>query len=100
MTADPIKTTGSAPDPAMCEAFLTACRHVEGRALEWLTKDNGITPEVVIALASRERTGQVFHLAEQIRVILDKVAGSLNPEAKDFDKTVRELFPILIDPKV
>ena len=28
-----------------------------------------------------------------IRVILDAAAKSLNPEAKDFDKNIRELFP-------
>ena len=33
--------------------------------------------------------------AELIRAILDTAAGSLNPEAKGFDKTVRDLFPIL-----
>jgi hypothetical protein len=48
-----------------------------------------------VSLAIREKTGQVVHRAELIRAILDKVAGSLNPDAKDFDKTVRELFPIL-----
>ena len=48
-----------------------------------------------VALAIREKTGQVVHRAELIRAILDKAAGSLNPEAKDFDKTVRELFPVL-----
>jgi len=30
-----------------------------------------------------------------IRAVLDKAAGSLNPEAPDFDKNVRELFPLL-----
>jgi len=48
-----------------------------------------------VSLAIRERTGQVVHRAELIRAILDKYAGALNPEAKDFDKMVRELFPIL-----
>ena len=48
-----------------------------------------------VALAIREKTGQVVHRAELIRAILDKVAGSLNPEAPDFDKAVQELFPIL-----
>ena len=50
---DPIKTTGPAADPAIYEAFLTACRPVEGRPLEWLTKDKGIAPDVVIALGLR-----------------------------------------------
>lgn len=48
-----------------------------------------------VALAIRERTGQAVSRAELIRAILDKAAGSLNPEAKDFDKNVRGLFPIL-----
>ena len=48
-----------------------------------------------VALAIRERTGQAVSRAEMIRAVLDKAAGSLNPEAPDFDKNVRELFPIL-----
>lgn len=48
-----------------------------------------------VALVIRERTGQAVSRAELIRAILDKVAGSLNPEAKDFDKNVRDLFPVL-----
>ena len=47
------------------------------------------------SLAIRERTGQAVSRAELIRAILDTAAGSLNPEAPDFDKTVRALFPIL-----
>ena len=50
---DPVKTTGPAADPAIYEAFLTACRPVEGRALEWLTKGKGVKEEVVIALGLR-----------------------------------------------
>jgi hypothetical protein len=48
-----------------------------------------------VALVIRERTGQAVSRAELIRAILDKAAGSLNPKAKDFDKNVRGLFPIL-----
>ena len=48
-----------------------------------------------VALVIRERTGQAVSRAELIRAVLDKAAGSLNPEAPDFDKNVRELFPIL-----
>lgn len=48
-----------------------------------------------VALVIRERTGQAVSRAELIRAIVDKVAGSLNPEAKDFDKTIRDLFPVL-----
>jgi hypothetical protein len=40
-------------DSTPYEAFLTACRPVGGRALDWLTKDKGIAPEVVIALGLR-----------------------------------------------
>ncbi|MDZ4242251.1 MAG: hypothetical protein U1D99_05445 [Candidatus Omnitrophota bacterium] len=47
------------------------------------------------ALVIRERTGQAVSRAELIRAVLDKAAGSLNPEAPDFDKTIRGLFPIL-----
>ncbi len=48
-----------------------------------------------VALTIRERTGQAVSRAELIRAILDKVAGALNPEGPDFDKNVRDLFPIL-----
>ena len=48
-----------------------------------------------VALAIRERTGQMVHRAELIRAIVDKAAGGLNPDAPDFDKTVRDLFPVL-----
>lgn len=48
-----------------------------------------------VALAIRERTGQAVSRAELIRAILDNVAGSLNLEAPDFDKTIRGLFPVL-----
>lgn len=48
-----------------------------------------------VALAIRERTGQAVSRAELIRAILDAGAGALNPEGKDFDKTIRGLFPVL-----
>ena len=41
-----------------------------------------------IALAIRERTGEAVSRAELIRAILDAAAGSLNPEAPDFSKTI------------
>ena len=51
--AGPGGKAGSAPDPAVYDAFLTACRPVEGAALDWLTKDKGIAPEVVEACRLR-----------------------------------------------
>ena len=50
---DPVKTTGPAADPAIYEAFLSACRPVEGRALDFLIRDKGVKEEVVIALGLR-----------------------------------------------
>ena len=50
---DPVKTTGPAADPAIYEAFLTACRPVESRALDFLIRDKGVAEEVVIALGLR-----------------------------------------------
>jgi len=47
------------------------------------------------ALVIRERTGQAVSRAELIRALVDAAAGSLNTEAPDFDKNIRELFPIL-----
>lgn len=46
-------------------------------------------------LVIRERIGQAVNRAELIRAILDKAAGSLNPKAKDFDNSIRELLPNL-----
>ena len=46
-------------------------------------------------LVIRERTGQSVNRAELIRAILDKAAGSLNPETKDFDKNIRGLLVFL-----
>ena len=45
------------------------------------------------ALVIRERTGQAVSRAAMIRAVLDKVAGSLNPDAPNFDENIRELFP-------
>lgn len=42
-----------APDPAIYEAFLSACRPVEGAALDWLTTNKGVAPEVVAGLGLR-----------------------------------------------
>lgn len=50
---DSIKTTGPAADPAVYDAFLTACRPVEGRALDFLIRDKGVAPDVVVALGLR-----------------------------------------------
>jgi DNA primase len=50
---DPVKTTNPAGDPAIYDAFLSACRPVDGSALNWLTKDKGIEPNVVAALGLR-----------------------------------------------
>jgi hypothetical protein len=47
-----------------------------------------------VLLAIPERTGEAVSRAELIRAILDAAIGSLNPEARGFDKPIRELFPI------
>ncbi|HOP36098.1 MAG TPA: hypothetical protein PL090_07215 [Syntrophales bacterium] len=52
-----------------------------------------------VALAIRERTGEVVHRAELIRAILDKAAGALDPEGKDLEKEIRELFPDILTPR-
>jgi len=49
----PGKTTGPAADPAIFEGFLSSCRPVEGRPLEWLTKEKGVKEEVVLSLGLR-----------------------------------------------
>jgi hypothetical protein len=50
---DPVKTTVAAPDPAIYEAFLTACRPVDGPPLAWLVEEKGISFEVVKSLGLR-----------------------------------------------
>lgn len=78
---DPIKATGPAADPAIYEAFLTACRPVEGRPLEWLTKDKGIAPDVVVALGLRFCGKEYRDIMDALKVRFGegalKVAGLL-----------------------
>jgi hypothetical protein len=78
---DPVKTTGPAADPAIYEAFLTACRPVEGRPLEWLTKDKGVKEEVVLSLGlrfcGREYKDIMDALTERFGEDALKVAGLL-----------------------
>jgi len=42
-----------APDPSALEAFLDACRPIEGPVLKWLTNVRGIAPDVILALGLR-----------------------------------------------
>jgi len=51
--SDPVKIPGPAADPAIYEAFLSACRPVDGRPLEWLMKEKGITEDIVNGLGLR-----------------------------------------------
>ncbi len=44
------------------------------------------------ALAVREKTGKIIRRAELVRALVEKFAGSLNPEANAFEKTVRSLL--------
>ncbi|MDZ4242249.1 MAG: CHC2 zinc finger domain-containing protein [Candidatus Omnitrophota bacterium] len=78
---DPIKTTGPAADPAIYEAFLSSCRPVEGRPLEWLTKDKGIAPDVVVALGLRFCGKEYRDIMDALKVRFGegalKVAGLL-----------------------
>ena len=54
---NPSKTNPSetiaAPDPAVYEAFLAACRPVDGRALDWLVNDKGVRPDVISSMGLR-----------------------------------------------
>ena len=78
---DPVKTTGPAADPAIYEAFLSACRPVEGRPLEWLTKGKGVKEEVVLSLGlrfcGREYKEIMDTLTERFGENALKVAGLL-----------------------
>lgn len=48
-----------------------------------------------VALAIREKTGQHVRRTELVRALVEQAAASLNPDAEDFDKTVRALLPNL-----
>ena len=78
---NPVKTTGPAGDPAVYEAFLTACRPVEGRALDFLVRDKGVTPDVVVALdlrfCGREYLDIITALKERFGEAALLVAGLL-----------------------
>ena len=50
---DPVKTTGPAADPAVYEAFLTACRPLDGPPLAWLVREKEVSEAVVAALGLR-----------------------------------------------
>lgn len=41
------------PDPAALDAFLAACRPVEGQVFKWLTESRGIAPDVILTLRLR-----------------------------------------------
>lgn len=45
-----------------------------------------------LALTIRERTGKYVYRAELVRALVEQAARSLNPEAKDFERTVRRLL--------
>jgi hypothetical protein len=47
-----------------------------------------------VALAIREKTGKSVRRAELVRALVEQAAGMLNPEAKDFDKTIQNLLAI------
>jgi hypothetical protein len=78
---DPVKTTGPAADPAIYEAFLTACRPIEGRALDFLIRDKGVKEEVVLSLGlrfcGREYKEIMDTLTERFGKNALKVAGLL-----------------------
>ena len=78
---------GPAADSAIFEAFLTACRPVAGRALDWLTKDKGIAEKVVIALGlrfcGREYQDIMNALTKRFGEDALKVAGLLKKSKKD-----------------
>ena len=81
MKAASVKTTGPAADPAIYEAFLSSCRPVEGRALDFLIRDKGVAEEVVIALGlrfcGREYKDIMDALTERFGEAALKVAGLL-----------------------
>lgn len=65
----PEARSGPVADPEVFDAFLDACRPVEGPALEWLTKDRGIAPAVVqtcrLRFCGREYPAVIKSLADR-----------------------------------
>lgn len=52
---------------AVLDAFLTACRPVDGPVLEWLTKDKGIAPNVVADLGLRFCGREYLTVMEELK---------------------------------
>ncbi len=67
--------TALLPDPAIYEAFLNACRPVEGRALKWLTdKIPAMTAELVERLRLRFCGREYLEAIEGLRAEFDDTA--------------------------
>ena len=69
--------------PKAPEAYQKVTVCLFNRQTIWLDK---------VCLAIREKTGQHVHRAELIRALVEQSTAALNPEAKDFDKAVRDLL--------
>jgi len=79
-------TTKTTPDPSVYEAFLSSCRHVEGPALDWLIKDKGVAPQVIVNLGLRYCGGEYWDVIDALKIRFGedalKVAGLLKPSRK------------------
>jgi len=72
--AEKRKATGPTSDPAVYQAFLDACRPVDGPVLTWLTKVKGVKKEVVIDLGLRFCGREYADIMDTLEVCFGKEA--------------------------
>lgn len=88
----PVKKIGYETESAIYEAFLTACRPVEGSALTWLTKVRLISEDVIqslkIRLCGKEYSVVIDILTKQFGEESLYDAGLLKKSASNHDRLV------------
>ena len=80
---DPGCAIAADPDPAVYEAFLIACRPLNNRAWDWLTKEKGVAEEVIMSMRLRfcghEYPEIIDDLKDRFGEDVLRVAGLMKP---------------------
>ena len=80
---DPGHTRATVPDPAVYEAFLKACRHLNNRAWDWLTKEKGVADVVIMSMRLRFCGHEYPNVIDDLKVRFGedalRVAGLMKP---------------------